>query len=509
VDDKISFNAIPGCTGRYQSEYELVIRAPNTRPIKKLLTMTNKSAIWQANFLKRKIKHFREKLIPLQEATNTTAESLMSPRVRDAIAATESKIASLQAQLDEVPPFKEELFTELDSGELVVPPGMWWLCESIEGDAHKNREIAPFCLPECRVYQSEAVLELMKYYRGTLEMATGLGKSKIIMSIALSLVRAGLRVMIVVPTEYLVGQMYDQLKALYNNVTAQGGKRKAEPGWDILVTTINSAPGFADLPHAILFDEAHHMSAATWTKLAVSAINAKFVYNFTATAFRADGLDMAIHSFAGPVVFSRDVIWGITNDWLSPFTAFSIIVHPRRDGRKISLKDRIPSATAYKILSNCFEAMQVARDKIMKGLEKGRKVIVIYSTVESCKKFRQFCEGVVTMDVASAVNGAKSKAPLVRFQKGTSRVLLANSKLISEGVDIPDADMLVILTQHASDVSTLQMLGRVLRKSPGKTNAIVIDVQVSGYNQYERSGDKRRALYAKIVGENLKVIELE
>jgi superfamily II DNA or RNA helicase len=512
---RITFEPIAGTTGNYQSNLELEIRTLDSDRVKKILTMKNKSVEWKLSFLLKKLKYWRS-IMDDDGEPNVANESLRQQaiaaknRQRDKAIA---KIAEIEPQVEALRPLvKEELFTDIGSS-LIVPPGMWFLCESIRGNTHLNTDIKPYILPDCqnRPYQVEALTELFKYNRATTELATGLGKSKIIHSLAIAAVLSRKRCMVVVPSEYLVGQMYDQLKALHPNTTAQGGGRQAEPGWDILVTTVQSAQMYADIPDMILLDEAHHAPAETWTGLLCKADKAEHVYSFTATAFRADGLDMAIHAFAGPVVYSRDVRWGIDNHYLSDFRVFQYVVNPRytsgrNKGKLIRLSDHIQPATAYKILSTAPEILAIMRDKVIKGTEKGRKPIIIFKTVESCKALRRFCQQpygdlpLIDLDVASAQNGGKSKAPLRRFQKGDANILLANGPLIAEGVDIPAADMLILGTQNSGDVATLQMIGRVLRMFPGKREAIVIDIQTNGFGQFERAGEKRRELYLKILG---------
>jgi len=513
-----NFDQVQGITGTYLSNLELELRCENSpRNLKKSLTMTNGSISWKVNFLKKKLKYWK-KLVEMPAGDQVFTQN---PELRSAAIAklekkmdtARSKIADIEEQLEElIPQIKEELFTETGDNTLVVPPGLWYLCEGINGNTHLNTDLKPFALPECRPYQSEALTELCKYNRGTLELATGLGKSKIIQSMALAGVASKMRVMIVVPSEYLVGQMLREMKALHPNTTAQGGGRQAELGWDILVTTIQSAQGFADLPDMILLDESHHAPAETWTALLCKATNATHVYSFTATAFRSDGLDLAIHAFAGPVVYSRDVRWGIENKWLTPFTAFSIQIQPKysngaKQGQNIFLSDNISSTTAYKIMTGSYAVMQVVRDRLLAALAKGRKPIVVFKTVEACKAFRKFCSSVIDMDVASAQEGRKSKIPLDKFRRGDANMLLANSGLIAEGIDLPPCDLIIQVCENSSDVMTTQILGRMLRLYPNKTNAVMIDIGIKGYSQFERASQKRNELYSKIVGENqMKVI---
>lgn len=509
----INFNALAGVTGMYQSNMELVVFGGDQKKIRQMLTMRNGKIAWRVSFLQKKLTYWKSVI-----ANSDVDPMLNQPAFRESangavlgkMAQARAKIETIEAELAEIRPLvTEELFTDTDEG-LVVPPGMWYLCQSIGKDEHLNTDMSAEYVDGLRPYQTEAIDALLQYKRAMVELATGLGKSKIIHSLAKAAIKAEKRIMIVVPTEYLVGQMLDQLKALEYNVTAQGGGRLAEGGWDVLVTTIQSASGFADLPDVVVFDETHHISAESWTNLAMSLSKATHVYGMTATAFRSDGLDAAIHSFIGPIVYSRDVRWGIQNGWLSEFTAFSITVNPKKNGRKVHFTDTVMSTTAYKVLVPSLELMTIARDRLLAGIAKDRKIIVVFKTVEACKAFKKFCEGQVDMAVASAQNGQKSKAPLRRFQKGDSKVLLVNSGLISEGVDIPDADLLIQCCQNSSDVMTLQMLGRILRKPEGKKRAVIIDLRVNGYDQFVRAGERRAQLYRRIAGnDNIKEITVE
>jgi len=507
----VSFLPIDGVTGAYHSDMELALYGGDQSKIKRLLTMRNGKIAWRVSFLKKKLKYWESTL-----AADSAGQSMIQnedlrqeavDRTMQKQSKARSKMDALRDELAEIEPFvTEELFTDTDDG-LIVPPGLWYLCERIGQNEHLNTDLKPFFLPRCRDYQIEALTEMYKYKRSMVEIATGLGKSILAQSIAMASVQSGKRCMIVVPTEYLVGQMLDEMKSLHPNTTAQGGGRLAEGGWDVLVTTIQSAAGFADLPDVVVFDETHHISAESWTKLAMSLSKATHVYGLTATAFRSDGLDNAIHSFVGPIVYSRDVRWGIQNNWLSDFTPFVVTVTPKKNGRNIFMSDTVMATTAYKVLISSLEVMSIVRDRLLACVEKGRKVIVVFKTVEACKTFKKFCEDKIELSVASAQMGKKSKAPLRRFQKGDAQVLLVNSGLISEGVDIPTCDAMIQVCQNSSDVMTMQMLGRILRKSEGKKKAVLIDIRVNGYEQFVRAGNKRTEVYRKIVGsDNIKEI---
>jgi superfamily II DNA or RNA helicase len=67
---------------------------------------------------------------------------------------------------------------------------------------------------------------------------------------------------------------------------------------------------------------------------------------------------------------------------------------------------------------------------------------------------------------------------LEAFNQG--RILaLATSKVLNEGINIPDAAVAVVLSGSGSSREHIQRLGRILRKQPGK-EAILYEVVTSG-----------------------------
>jgi len=64
---------------------------------------------------------------------------------------------------------------------------------------------------------------------------------------------------------------------------------------------------------------------------------------------------------------------------------------------------------------------------------------------------------------------------LSRFIDGTYRVLVA-MRCLDEGVDIPQAEVSLLLSNSSSPVEHIQRLGRLLRPCEGKTHAMVYDV---------------------------------
>jgi superfamily II DNA or RNA helicase len=67
---------------------------------------------------------------------------------------------------------------------------------------------------------------------------------------------------------------------------------------------------------------------------------------------------------------------------------------------------------------------------------------------------------------------------LEAFNRG-GVLALATSKVLNEGVNIPDASVAVVLSGSGSSREHIQRLGRILRKRPGK-EAILYEVVATG-----------------------------
>ena len=61
------------------------------------------------------------------------------------------------------------------------------------------------------------------------------------------------------------------------------------------------------------------------------------------------------------------------------------------------------------------------------------------------------------------------------FRRGVNDVIVA-CRALDEGVDIPEADMALIVSATATRRQRIQRIGRALRAAPGKTEAVVVTI---------------------------------
>lgn len=465
-----NFSSFPNTKGVIQDNgIELIITSPHIEAIKKYLTADNKSASYQVQRL---------------EKQRTWSEEAEEQRQADLLKFKED--------------LKREYYAELPDGSLSVPIGFWYLCSEVEG--FLNTDIPTDDLPEwLRNYQAEDVRTLLKYKRALLCLATGLGKTCVAISIITQAIKSKKRTCMIVPTIDLVRQTVDSAKSFgISNVSGAGGDFIYKPGCDLLVTTVQSATKYIDNFDVVIVDESQHSSSITWFNLLASAINATHVYGLSATPYRTDGLDLGIFAFCGPMVVERSAKWGIANGWLAEPKIYMV---------KVSGLPFIPSkkvaAIAYGKLAAHVKVQKYLLTNIQKALAAGRTVMVIFNTVKAGQAFKKYCEGQLDFDVAHA----KYRLPFIKFKKGETDLLVGNVKLFGEGVDVPRVSCIITLCNNDSEITTRQVLGRAMRISKGKKDAIVMDIGFDSYEPYVRAYKHRSKIYKTIV-DVVKEIEL-
>lgn len=392
-----------------------------------------------------------------------------------------------------------DMYEETDKGKLLVPIGYYWLFETYrEGYSPLNTKV-PLCIPkgvDLRDYQTEALEKMLRYKRSTGVLATGLGKSMIILGLCYSAFKVGKRVCVVVPNVELVGQVLQLLKKFIpGTVSALGGKFKFELGSHVLVTTAQSAIREIDNFDMLVIDEFHHSTASTWLNLLSNCEKAEYVYGLTATPYREDGMDMALYAFCGKVVINKPCRWGIENGWLKPASVYSVVVPVKaaRGNHHVALPNETNRQKAYKTLIQSGSVFQELYNRLSKAQSAGRQCLVLFKTVTAGQAFMAYCKDT---DLDMRLASSKSKRAIDDFRKGELKILISNDRLLSEGVDIPSCNCLFTLLNNKSRITTTQAVGRVLRKAPG--NAIVVDITPLGYGPFMDARMVRMKSYLEI-----------
>jgi len=219
----------------------------------------------------------------------------------------------------------------------------------------------------------------------------------------------------------------------------------------------------------IVVDETHHSQAGTY-RTTIERFNPQFLLGMTATVERADEKD--IREIYGKEVFSLPLEKALARGLLTPVD-YRVITG---DDREVSDEDlrkmTIVELNALLAFSGSYaDIVQVIRKQIE---ERGRlRAMVFCRSISECDRIAEYLPGAVS--VHSALSLAEQAKRLGQFRAGAMSILVTVDKF-NEGVDIPEADLIVFLRPSGTSKTVFfQQLGRGLRRAAGKKQVTVLD----------------------------------
>lgn len=244
-----------------------------------------------------------------------------------------------------------------------------------------------------------------------------------------------------------------------------------------MVATVANQPDRLPRPDFIIFDEGHHASAATWTKITEAHPDA-FIAGLTATPCRLDGKPLG-------AVYD-DMIVGITaqelihQGYLAPYRYYAPAVTDlsalKRRGKDYDAEQAAQLLSERAVFGDVIRHYSEHAD--------GLQAICYCTTINHSKATADaFCAAGIAAIHFDGETPKRERADIIRrYRAGEIRVL-CNVDLISEGFDCPDCECCILLRPTMSTALFIQQSMRALRPKPGKT-AIILD----HVNNYQRHG---------------------
>jgi superfamily II DNA or RNA helicase len=381
-------------------------------------------------------------------------------------------------------------------------------------------------------YQLEALNTWLTAERwGSIVLPTGAGKTFLALQ---AIVATPVSTLVVVPTVDLLHQWYACLENAFGGPVGvwYGQEKKLEP---ITVTTYPSAYAHAetlgDKFKLLIFDEIHHLPAPSWHEIALMCaapyrlgltatypenqkdeggrMNERFASSFT-PALRAGASvphpSSLLEELVGPVVYKK-AIDDLTGEQLAEYRTLRLRVNltpeERTDYdaalaaytgyvREARLRESHGQGWWYELTRRSAQEQGARRAKVaelkLKEIvhqaqgklevldqllrEHTDQPMLIFTT------HNRFAYQIARRHLIPAIThqtlAAERKAILDGFRAGIYRAIVT-SKVLNEGVDVPEAKVAVVLGGSASAREYVQRLGRILRKR-GNTQAVLYEV---------------------------------
>lgn len=328
-----------------------------------------------------------------------------------------------------------------------------------------------------RPYQQAMIDEARTAYRrGTravlLQLPTGGGKTITASTVVHGAAQKGNRTWWLTHRRELASQASQTFHNLdIPHGTVQSG-HVSHPNAAVQVASIQTiVRRLADLPppDLIVFDESHHIGAASWQAI-FDRFPAARVLGLTATPWRLDGQGLGHwfgHMVSGPTTAEL-----IAAGSLSPYRLFAPAT-PDLSGVVTTAGDYQRSG-----LARAMDKPQIVGDAIghYTRLCAGKRAVAFAAGVENSRNIAaQFCAaGIAAEHVDGGMSSAQRDAAVERFRTGQTLVL-CNADLFGEGFDVPAIEAAILLRPTKSLSLHLQQVGRALRPCEGKSEAIILD----------------------------------
>ena len=331
--------------------------------------------------------------------------------------------------------------------------------------------LKPMSDVELRDYQSEALEAIeANNYRGVIKAPTGAGKTIILADVVNSF-KDEIGVVFFTKKQILF-QTYESLQKLGIDCGIVCGE--ANDIKPITLCTIQSIDKIlgTHVKHSkfLIFDEIHEFGKG---KLSVSCLksfpNAPIRLGFSATPPSEDTHRYAVESFLGPIIYDIEATKLIEDGFLAKPSIKILPATPPTNYTPDSQTDYISTYDDF-IINNDNRNNQIA--EIVKNVKKG-KVLILTKNLEHSHLLHELIPN--SLQLEGKHSQAQREKTIKEFVNDTETSVLIGTVILQTGVDIPEITHFINARGMKSEIATIQAIGRALRVTKSKTEAIIFD----------------------------------
>ena len=365
-----------------------------------------------------------------------------------------------------------------------------------------------------REWQEKAFPLWWEKKRGIIKVVTGGGKT----FFAIHCLKRYLEndpqksILIVVPSIALLDQWYDSLSQNFDDkeISLNGGGEQTKTITKICISTIDSLKNIISLIDAentlLIVDECHKIGTEKRGEMLTNAWHATLGLSATPERDYDDNFYIIIKKILGDIIFDYDYIDAREDEVIVNFKLLygyaALLPEEENKYKKFTKSIQRRAATIggqdmndyplKMLIFNRARLVKNSKNRIPYGIELIQKYerdswIVFTENKKQAKEFNKivnklkgFNSGIYNTDL----NDDERQENLEKFKDGKLNVLVSCTAL-DEGFDMPEADGAMILSSSSSKRQRIQRMGRVLRITANKENALIVTVY-SSKTEYEK-----------------------
>ena len=312
-------------------------------------------------------------------------------------------------------------------------------------------------------------------------------------------------IFIVVPSIALLDQWYEGLQKDFNekDIALNGGGEHLEHLSRINISTIDSVKNIIEQFNAsktlLIVDECHKIGTEKRGEVLTNNWHATLGLSATPERDYDDNFYIIIRKILGDIIFDYDYIDAREDEVIVNFKLLyayaAMTPYEEEKYKKFTKSIQRRAATIggndmndyplKMLIFNRARMVKNSKNRIPFGIEllqKHKRDSWIVFT-ENKKQAKEFNKIINTKGYKSAIyntdlDNAEREENLNNFKKGKLNVLVSCTAL-DEGFDMPEADGAMILSASSSKRQRIQRMGRVLRITANKQNALIVTVYSS------------------------------
>lgn len=344
-------------------------------------------------------------------------------------------------------------------------------------------------------YQLEILDVIDKYDRGIIKVATGGGKSLIAALVAAKL---GKKTIIYVIGKDLLyqfhtffSQVFDEPIGIIGDGQCQIHDINIASIWtvgqaigmkknEILLDSDDDEESLNKNKYALIekmmkdtkvhiIDECH-MSACETIQQIFKHSKPEHLYGLSGSPWRDDGADLLIESVLGKYIVNIPASRLIREGYLAKAIIRFRVVPPY----PYEIEKSYPSIYKKYVVENDVRnglVLEAAKTLVSKGYQ----TLVLFSSLKHGKILYDLFKNHMKCAILDGSNSKEEREQVKKDLQDHKIDCVLASRIFDIGVDIPSLAGLVIACGGKSTVKALQRVGRVIRKYPGKTFAVIID----------------------------------
>jgi superfamily II DNA or RNA helicase len=347
---------------------------------------------------------------------------------------------------------------------------------------------------ELRDYQNEAVNIALRKKIGIINLPTGVGKSVIIGEV---LKKINKRSLIIVSRIELLQQLKNDIEDWTGTTVGEMAKGKLDINNQFTVSSIQTIYSILkrkDESSKLLikylynvavtvFDEAHLVrNVNMYSVVSKFCVNSEYIIGTTATDWRNDCHTLLMNASVGNTIYKKTPQQMEEEGWILPTKCYFVKCKGETSGDYHS---------AYKsMIVHNKERNLVVRD-LCEKYSQNFKILIITKMIDHGKLLNQMIDNSYLITSQTKTNDRKEWFD--DFKKSDKKVLIGSSQIFAQGINIPSLDIIINVGAHVSDVTSIQVVGRVKRtnKETNKKHSYYIDFFDIDKNYFEKASKER------------------